>query len=73
MEWIECDDYEKLPNGEWLVHIDKSRKPYHVAVVTQNNDGHKIIIVGSHFSWDMDQLIAYTSFEPYEPSNQQGE
>ena len=69
MEWIECDDYKKLPFGDWLVRIDKDRKPYHVACVTENNSGSKMIIVGNHFSFDMGQLIAYTSFEPYEPPN----
>jgi hypothetical protein len=73
MEWIECDDYEKLPNGEWLVKIDDDEFPHVIAYVTdKTGDGHKMIIVNGHFSMDMGQLIAYTSFEPYEPPNQQG-
>ena len=67
MKWIELDDYKKLPVGDWLVRIDKDRKPYHVASVTKNKEGHKLIIVGSHFSFDMGALIAYTKFDRYEP------
>lgn len=68
MKWIACDDYKELPVGDWLVKIDKDRKPYNIAVVTEGtSDGHKMIIVGNNFSWDMGDLIAYSAFERYEP------
>ena len=65
-KWIKCDDYKKLPIGEWLVKINKDRNPYHIACVTENSGGSKIVIVGSYFSWDRGDLIAYTAFEKYE-------
>lgn len=69
MKWIECDNTNKLPVGEWLVKIDRERDPYHIAVVTkQTADGHKMIIIGNHFDFDMGKLIAYTDFERYEPT-----
>lgn len=68
MKWIACDDYKKLPVGEWLVKIDVIREPYHIAFVTEETgDGHKMVTVGGHFSFDMGNLIAYSAFERYEP------
>ena len=69
MRWEPLNDWKKLPEGDWLVKITKDRKPYHVASVSRNTgDGHKIIIVGNHFHWDMGDLIAYSPFAPYDES-----
>jgi hypothetical protein len=64
--WIPCTDYNELPLGAWIVKIDKDRKPYNIAVVSENDRKQRIVIVGNHFSWDMGNLIAYSGFEPYE-------
>ena len=67
VSWIECDDWSKLPVGDWLVKINKDRKPYHVASVTKSdNNSSKIIVVGNHFSWDMGAVIAYADFNKFE-------
>lgn len=71
MNWIELDDYKKLPDGEWLVKIDDSRNEYHIASVSsKTGDGHKMVIVGSHFSFDRGKLIAYSAFERYTSPNE---
>ena len=64
--WTKCDDYEKLPAGDWLVKIDDDIHPYHIANVTVNKMGSKLIIVGSYFAWDRGDLIAYTTIDTFE-------
>jgi hypothetical protein len=65
-EWTVCDQWELLPNGSWLVRINDERKPYAIAYVAENNKEHKIIVVGGHFHWDMNNLIAYKKHDEYE-------
>ena len=67
MKWIECDNYEKLPIGEWLVKVEDDRHGYHVANVAKNSSDQKLIIVGNHFDFDMQDLIAYSEFDRFEP------
>ena len=67
MKWIELDDYKKLPVGDWVVKVDDSRHKYHIANVTKNSGGQKLIIVGNHFDFDMQDLIAYSEFDRFEP------
>ena len=65
--WQECSDWKDLPEGDWLVKIDNGRKPYHIAnVTTKTAHGHKMIIVGNHFHFDMGNIIAYSPFDRYE-------
>ena len=64
--WIECNDWDKLPEGTFLVKIDKDRNPYNVAECSKNNQGSRIIIVGKYFHWDIGDIVAYTEFEPFE-------
>ena len=68
--WIDCDKWEDLPVGSWLVRIDKETMPYAVADVAENNSGHKIIDVGGHFHWDMRKLIAYSNYVKYDDKNE---
>lgn len=63
MNWIECDNWDDLPAGTWLVKIDKDRKPYNVAECTVKEDGSRLIIVGNYFHWDIGDIVAYTVFE----------
>lgn len=65
-EWIKCDSWDDLPIGEWLVTVDTKRDDkYHIAQCTGAGTG-KLIIVGSYFSFDMDNIVAYTTFDKYE-------
>ena len=67
MNWISCKSWDDLPEGDWLVKIDKDRKPYHVAEVSINPHSHsRIVIVGNQFYWDMGDIVAYTAFDRYE-------
>ena len=66
MCWKACTNWDDLPEGTWLVKIDKDRKPYNVAEVSVNRDGQRLVIVGNHFSWDMGNILAYTPFEPFD-------
>jgi hypothetical protein len=61
--WIKESDYKKLPNGVWLVKVDAKHKPYHVAYVSTNGNGHKFIVVGGHFLFDQKPLIAYKELD----------
>lgn len=63
--WVKCTNWADLPNGEWLVKLDIGHNPYHVAVVTPNVSGGRLIIVGGYFSWDMGSIEAYTTFDRY--------
>lgn len=65
--WVECGSWEALPVGEWLVKVDSTRgcDEYHIACCTSNSSGHKLTIVGGHFSFDMPPPIAYTTFDKY--------
>lgn len=66
-EWIPCTDWKELPEGVWIVKIDKDRKPYHIADVFVNKDTKsRIIIVGGNFYFDMGKILAYSSFNTYE-------
>ena len=65
MNWIECNDWKKLPEGRWLVFTSNKHKPYQVAYATATDQCHKIVIVGGLFSWDASKLIAYTSHDEY--------
>ncbi|TNE83542.1 MAG: hypothetical protein EP323_00360 [Gammaproteobacteria bacterium] len=68
MAWIECHDWSDLPEGEWLVKITKVRNPYHIAsATTKTGAGHKMIIVGNCFHFDMGEIVAYSPFVRYEP------
>ena len=64
--WIDCDNYDDLPVGIWLAHIENERKPYCIVDVGRNIQGHKIITSGGSFSWDMRPIVAYTDFVKYE-------
>ena len=66
MDWIACDKWDDLPVGEWLVKISKDRKPYHIAVASENRNSSRVVIVGNHFHFDMGDIIAYTGFDRYE-------
>ena len=60
-DFVKCGDYQDLPVGTYVVRIaDKpSRNNLHIAVVNKNSQGHKMIIVGGHFSFDRKPLIEY--------------
>lgn len=64
--WIPLTDWKALPAGEWLVKVESDHREYHVATVTLNNSGDKIIVAGGVFYFDIGKLIAYTSFIKYE-------
>lgn len=64
--WIPCTNWKDLPVGDWLVKVDKDRKPYHVANVFLNNAGDKMIIAGGRFYFDVGELIGYADFSRYE-------
>lgn len=70
MNWIQCTDWNDLPDGEWLIKTSKS-KSYQVAEATTNDKGGRVIIVGNHFYWDSGNIIAYTAFEKYGEPNQE--
>ena len=65
MDWKPCNNWDDLPEGSWLVKINKERKPYNVAKVTINKGGHRFVVVGNCFHFDMGNIVAYTPFEPY--------
>lgn len=59
-KWIEVESHEDLPEGVWLVEVEKrhwasKRTLYHVADVSEN-----MALIGSHFSWDMPRVVRYT-------------
>lgn len=60
-DFVKCGDYEQLPVGTYLVRIaDTSRRGnLHIAAVSENNQGQKMVIVGGHFSFDRKPLIGY--------------
>ena len=64
--WIDCDNYDDLPVGMWLAHVENERKPYCIVDVGQNAQGHKIVTSGGSFSWDMGPIVAYIDFVKYE-------
>ena len=67
--WIECGSWDDLPLGTWLIKTnDDEENPYHVAEVSPSPDG-KFIVAGNHFTFDMECIVAYTAFEPYEGMN----
>lgn len=67
MDWKKCDNWKDLPEGTWLTKMNSDYRPYNIAeVTTKTGDGHKMIIVGNHFHWDMGKLIAYTAFPEYD-------
>ncbi len=67
VDWKECDKWEDLPDGTWLTKDDTERKPYNITTVTsKTGDGHKMVIVGNQFSWDIGKLIAYVAFQKYD-------
>lgn len=66
IDWIECNSWDDLPMGTSLVKIDKDREPYNVAEVAVNTQGHKIVVVGNHFSFDMGRPLAYGLFNKFE-------
>ena len=57
-EWITVDGYENLPDGEWLVEVEKSiyRMKIHTAY-----KGPKMCFVAGHFAFDQPKVIAYRS------------
>jgi len=65
MNWKEIDNYKDLPEGTWLVKIASKHFPYHVADVSVQPNG-KFIVVGGHFHYDQEPIIAYTSFHGYD-------
>ena len=65
MRWVECASWDDLPDGDWLVKIDKDRRPYHVARKSSKNST-RTIIVGNHYSWDIGNIIAYADFDKYD-------
>lgn len=69
-EWTPLTDWKDLPEGTWLVKVDKDRKPYNVADVSINESGTKLIIVGNYFSWDMGDPIAYSGFTLYDDEDE---
>lgn len=64
-DWTPCNDWELLPDGEWLVKTSDAHTPYHVANV-RTNPSSKVVIVGGHFHFDMGGLVAYSPFGRYE-------
>jgi hypothetical protein len=63
-EWIKCTDWDDLPKGTWLVKVEDVNEPYHVAYVRNSKPG-CIVVVGGHFHFDMEDIIAYTTFDRY--------
>lgn len=63
--WVQCTDWKALPEGSWIVKVDKERKPYYIANVFLNKSGHKIITAGGCFYFDLGGLLGYSSFERY--------
>lgn len=64
-DWTPCNDWEALPDGDWLVKIDNAREPYHVANAFTNPNC-RVIIVGGMFHFDAGNIIAYAPFGRYE-------
>lgn len=60
-DWIKCESYDDLPDGQWLVRVDSERSPFHVAYVSANDRGSRLVIVGNYFSWDAKTIIEYKS------------
>lgn len=62
-EWIEVDNAKELPIGSWIVQVKDKRNgkiTRHIA----RRDEH-VTLVGSHFHFDMDPVIAYYNVEVY--------
>ena len=70
MSWKEIDNYEDLPAGVWLVKTSSEHFHYHVADVSVRPNG-KFIVVGGHFHYDQEPIIAYTSFDGYDETIQE--
>lgn len=71
MNWIKCNDWKDLPDGEWLVKVDSECYEYHVARVTRGVHECRIVTVGNRFQCDMGNIKAYSSFDRYEDKPKQ--
>lgn len=61
LNWIECNNWDDLPVGEFIVRLDKDRSSHHAA--RRSEDG--LIKVGHTFHFDHKGLIAYAEFNKY--------
>ena len=62
-EWIEVNNAKELPIGSWMVQVKDKRNgkiTRHIANRREN-----VTLVGSHFHFDMDPVIAYYNVEVY--------
>lgn len=54
--WIDVDGYEDLPEGHWLVRIEREMWGVDVftAIIRKN-----LSMIGTNFAFDMPKVIAY--------------
>lgn len=57
--WVPCDSWEMIPVGSWLVRLKTDNDDLHIANVSTNGRGGRIILVGNYFHFDVGPLVAY--------------
>jgi len=70
LDWVDCDNWDDLPEGQWIVKlvVGRSTREYQVATVKTNTRNSRFVIVGHGFSFDAGQIEAYAAFIPYKSS-----
>jgi len=64
MKWTKISGTNELPVGTGLVKLaPPTTKPYQVAYVDVLADGSRMTVVGGHFGFDQNPVIAYAAFE----------
>jgi len=62
MNWEKFNFVEELPYHEPVI-VQLSDNSYHVAVKNTSATGKPILIVGHYFSWDLEKIIRWSTFD----------
>ena len=60
MNWVVVSDWKDIPEGMWLVKLNKPKNQYHVAYVHPN-----VTVVGGMFHFDAGKPLAYAEFKEF--------
>lgn len=60
-EWISVENYKQVPEGNWIVRIENSKRCCDMEIMNSNKN---ISIIGGAFAFDHGRVTAYHPLPP---------